>query len=93
MVLYDYECKECGNVFEAFAEVAKREEVDCDRCGSRATLILTKLNKDWFEAFVTEDFDGTPVEVRSRAHYKALCKQHGVYAPHVFGMGWNISEL
>ena len=43
--------------------------------------------------FVTEDFDGKPTEVRSREHYRQLCKQHGVYAKHEFGIGHNISEI
>ncbi len=43
--------------------------------------------------FVNEDFDGTPIEVKSKKHYMELCKQHGVYAVKEFGRGYNISEI
>lgn len=55
---------------------------------SKRTLTPIKLYP-----FVTEDFNGLPVEVKSRSHYRELCRQHGVYAKHEFGHGYNISEI
>lgn len=38
------------------------------------------LSKDWFRVHINEDFDGTPIEVRSKGHLKELCKKHNVYS-------------
>ena len=38
------------------------------------------LSRDWFRVHINEDFDGTPIEVRSKGHLKELCKKHRVYS-------------
>jgi putative FmdB family regulatory protein len=37
MPLYEYECKECGAVFEAMSPMAKRDQMTCEECGSKRT--------------------------------------------------------
>ena len=91
MPLYDVKCTTCGKEFEAFAKIADREAIKCS-CGGPTVIQLCPWHSDWFKPFVSEDFNGSPIEVKSKSHYKSLCRQHGVYAK-VFGRGYNISEV
>lgn len=93
MILYDYICKKCNFEFEALTTSENRDEVLCKKCGARTSRKVSRTKDDWFKPFVTEDFTGEPIEVRTKEHYKRLCKEHDVYAPHVFGRGFNISEI
>lgn len=93
MVLYDYICKACNYQFEALTTYAKRDEVVCKQCQAQTTRMVSRTKDDWFRPFVSEDFTGSPILVRTKEHYKQLCKQHNVYAPHCFGVGYNISEI
>ena len=93
MPLYDFKCLKCDKEFEYACRINDRETVKC-QCGGKTKQIITKFpGQDWFHPFISEDFTGEPILVKSKGHYKELCKQHGVYAPHVFGKGWNISEI
>jgi putative FmdB family regulatory protein len=89
--LYDVKCTECNKEFDAFAKIADRLDIKCS-CGGPTEILLSSPHSDWFKPFVSEDFTGEPIEVRSKNHYRSLCKQHGVYAK-VFGRGFNISEI
>ena len=93
MPLYDFGCLECGKEFEEFSKISSKHLVKCPSCGGECKGLIGGTKVEIFKPFVTEDFDDTPVRVESKAHYKELCKKHGVYAPHVFGQGWNRSEI
>ena len=79
MPLYDLLCLRCERTFEAFSKVNDRLKIRCS-CGGKTKILLTALNRDWFRPHINEDFDGTPIEVKSRGQLKELCKKHGVYA-------------
>ncbi len=79
MPLYDVKCAKCNKEFEAFAKIAQRGSIKCE-CGGLAAIMLSSNKRDWFRPFISEDFNGEPIEVQSKEHYKRLCKEHGVYA-------------
>jgi len=93
MPLYDYICKRCNFEFEFQTPISKRDDVICKKCGAQTSRKVARTKDDWFTPFVTEDFNGQAIEVRTKEHYKRLCQEHGVYAPHCFGQGFNISEI
>jgi putative FmdB family regulatory protein len=96
MPLYDYKCKECGLEFEEVRPITLMYVADCPDCGGWADKqFCSRPPADHtFQPFYHDDFTHEgPILVKSKAHYKELCKQYGVYAPHVFGQGWNISEV
>jgi len=95
MPIYDFECERCGKTFEGVCRISERCSQRCPDCGGKGKVIITKVNQiDKGYPFIHEDLtpDG-PVEVKSRKHYKELCKKYGVYAPHIFGQGYNIGEI
>jgi putative FmdB family regulatory protein len=89
--LYDVKCTQCNKEFEAFARIADRTAIRCE-CEGSTTIQMSPPHDDWFHPFTSEDFTGEPIEVKSKSHYKDLCRRHGVYAK-VFGKGHNISEI
>jgi len=93
MILFDYTCLNCLHTFEKLVTQETKDSVSCERCGHTATRQLCRTRDDWFRPFTTDDFNGEPIEVRTKEHYKSLCKEHNVYAPHAFGRGFNISEV
>jgi putative FmdB family regulatory protein len=93
MPLYDYECTACNHTFEDYKPINKRHVTQCPKCGGVGRQVICPIHVSKLYPFVTEDFDGTPIEVRSRKHYYELCRKHNVYAKHEFGIGYNISEL
>lgn len=92
MPLYDYRCTSCQMEFEAFNKIDARLEQCCIKCNAPVEIQLSVWHNDWFHPFISEDFTGEPILVRSKNHYKELCRKHGVYAK-VFGKGHNISEV
>lgn len=95
MPLYEYKCNNCQFEWEEVKKIAERYDVQCPTCDSKdVKLLISAVHKDWFKPFWHEDLspDG-PVFVKSKSHYKELCKKYGVYAPHVFGQGWNLEEV
>jgi len=77
-MIYSYCCQECGRSFEEFRSVEERFNVFC--CGKRADKLISLPNthKDLAYNFTTDMFDGKPVQVRSKEHYKGLMKQYGI---------------
>jgi len=80
MPLYDYRCKRCDHEFEEVAKIKDRYEVSCPKCSGGVTLLITGSKKDWFRPHWNENFDDQPVFVKSKGHYRELCKKYGVYA-------------
>lgn len=80
MPLYDYRCKECKNEFEKVRKIKDRHDVSCPKCQSDCDLLITGSKKDWFRPHWNDGFDIDPVFVKSKKHYKELCKQHKVTA-------------
>lgn len=92
MPLYDFECLKCHKEFEHACKIDERTSVKC-QCGGQTKQIIKKFpNQDWFHPFVSEDFNGEPIQVRSKNHYKQLCEEHGVYS-RALGFGRNLKEI
>lgn len=82
MPLYDYECPNCGMVFEELKPMDQRHTAPCPQCGGKAKMVILQAKRDWtwrIEGW-WEDFDEKPVYVRDKRHLKELCKKYGVYA-------------
>ncbi len=80
MPLYDMKCDSCGKEFEHFCRIDDRENVRCN-CGGRGIVILTNYrSKDWFptDGFYHPNFDIEPVHVKSKKHFKELCKHYNM---------------
>ena len=92
MPLYDYECPSCKHKFEDIAKIKDRNNITCPICCTPAKLLMSAWKDDWFKPFTSEDFNGTPILVKSKQHYKDLCKQHGVYS-RALGYGRNLTEI
>ena len=80
MPLYDFQCKKCSYEFEEFKKIKDYLTTSCPECGGESKLLITCRGRDWFRPFVSEDFDGTPILVKTKEHYKKLCRKHGVYS-------------
>ena len=80
MPLYDYKCKKCKHDFEEVRKIKDRNTVPCPKCSSEVELLITAAKKDWFRPHWNDGFDVNPVYVKSKSHYKDLCKQYGVTA-------------
>ena len=93
MLMFDYICNMCKHEFEALVRSENKDLVLCKECGGETKRLPPRVKEDWFKPFVSEDFDGTPIEVKSKDHYRSLCRKHNLYAPHAFGRGFNISEI
>ena len=92
MPLYDFECLDCGNVFERTATINQREEVKCVCGGNTGILITNSKSRHWFREHVTEHFTGDPLHVKSLGHMKQLCKDNNVTS-RAIGDVRNISEI
>jgi len=80
MILYEYECEQCGKRFEALKRVDERWTHPC-QCGGTGRLIPTNWRcRDWFRPHWNENFDLEPIYVRTKEHFKELCKDYGVYS-------------
>lgn len=92
MPLYEFECLKCHLEFEEFSKIADRESVRCKGCGGKTKILLSPPKRDWFRPWISEDFTGSPIEVRSKNHLKELCEKHGVYS-RALGHGRNLKEI
>lgn len=95
MILYDYKCewKSCGHEFEKLVPSEHKDCIPCPKCNGETKRLMPRTKDDWFRPFTSDDFTGEPIEVRTKEHYRSLCKEHNIYAPHAFGRGFNISEI
>ena len=91
MPLYEVQCLKCDKEFEAFAKIAERQSIKC-QCGGKTKILMSPPKKDWFKPFVSEDFNGEPILVRTKGHLKQLCEEHGVYS-RALGYGRNLKEV
>lgn len=82
MILYCYECPHCGQGFEAYNNITTRCYQECPVCGKLSNLVIRPSNpRDWFRPHWNEHLDpDKSIYVKTRSHYKDLCKQYGVYA-------------
>jgi len=91
--LYEVKCNECKKEFDAFAKIANRQQIKCD-CGGNTTILISSSHHERRYPFWNEHLDpDKSILVKSKEHYRQLCKQYKVYAPHEFGQGYNISEI
>ena len=75
---YDFECSECGTVFERFKGMFDETPVYC-RCGGRADQLLSTgyhTSKDKLWEFTDVHITGKPIEIRSKGQWKSTLKQH-----------------
>lgn len=93
MPLYEVKCNVCGKEQEAYSKIDDRQQIKCD-CGGSTTVLMSTPHHDKRYPFWHEHLspDG-PVLVKSKSHFRQLCKEYKVYAPHEFGQGYNISEI
>jgi putative FmdB family regulatory protein len=79
MPLYEYECVECGEIFDKFTSVENRNNVK--HCGKRADKLICSnmyTDADMSYKFVTQIFGGKPVQIRSKTHYRDMLKQNNM---------------
>jgi len=82
MPLYHMKCKECGEVFDAYARIDDRHEIKCS-CGGDGIIwfggIKSFANHIW-RPYIEENICHQPVMVESKQHLKKLCKENDVIA-------------
>lgn len=92
MPLYDVKCQICNKEFEHFCSIKEIETIVCN-CGGRAKVLITNTkSQDWFKPHWNPNFDLEPVYIKSRNHYKQLCREKGL-TPRCFGDVRNITEV
>jgi len=81
-MVYDYECKDCGNEFEAFNSVAGRKMSNCPKCGSVADMVFSPSASRTlffpFEPYVDEHIGDDPTLIESRAQRKEVAERNGL---------------
>ena len=87
-MIYDYKCTECGDITEAFRSVAQRDmPVKCESCGGRAEFTLSigsvvfNTGKSGNIPGLCTSLPGDPVYVKSKHHFKELCKERNAGTP------------
>ena len=82
MPLYDFKCLVCNKVEEKFCCINDlipfTIKQRCSICGGKLIRLIGGIKRDWFRPHINEDFNGTPIEVKSKKHLKELCKTYGV---------------
>lgn len=85
MPLYEYECKKCGAITEAFYPMAEKlQKVVCDQCGylARAIISIGGIQGDE-PPWINDDLRGClqkPGErpITNRTEYKAYLRQNNL---------------
>lgn len=78
MPLYDFKCKRCGRIFEAFKKIAD-PNVPCF-CGSETDVVLNTKGRDWFQPHWNENIAEKPIYVESKKQYREECQKRGLMA-------------
>ena len=89
-MIYEFWCEKCDLIFDEFRDVAEcKNPASCPKCecqsnriisGGQAALNPRSNNKKpsripgWCESL-----PGKPVYVKSKAHFRELCKPHDLY--------------
>lgn len=55
LLLFDFECRECGHLFEDLVEPDLRQ-TSCSNCNGTADRLISKPNFDWRNMGVSRDF-------------------------------------
>lgn len=92
MPLYDAECLECKKIFEHFCSIQEIDNIYCDCGGKAKTLITNTHSQDWFKPHWNPNLDTDPIYVRSREHYKQLCRERNL-TPRCFGDVRRVEEV
>ena len=79
MPVYQYKCKTCNKVFDAYATIEDRYKVKCNCGGDVEIMIVTRSAHVW-KPYWEENITHQPVLVESKKHLKELCKKHDVIA-------------
>ena len=82
MPTYSYICDACGICWQAASSIADRNKEMCG-CGRPARIdvaaqggTLNIASSELWNIPMSE-FNGTPINVRSRRHFNELCRQYG----------------
>ena len=82
MLLFDYECPNCGIMQEHFVKLHD-EAVSCNKCGTPMRKLITMRNtRDWFPegGMWMEHIAEHPIFVTSKRHLKQECEKHDCYS-------------
>lgn len=84
MPLFSYRCPLCGYTCDELHGRDDKPTIMCPVCVSTPMSKLLSSGKykikggHFFEPFVTEDFNGEPVAVKSKDHLEKLSREHNV---------------
>lgn len=79
MPLYDVKCQKCEREFEHVCKISEIDNITCS-CGGKCKTLITNNKRDWFPegGFWHPNFDTEPVFVKTKKHFKELCKQYNM---------------
>lgn len=82
--IYEYRCRDCGEVTTAFRRVDNRNSAPECECGgaTRKILSLGRVVGD-FEPYYDDNLE---THIRSKKHRKKVMKEKGV--DEIYGKGW-----
>ncbi len=93
MPLSDVRCEECNFEEERFCKIAEMDELRCSKCGGRVKFLITKAPaEDWLKPHWNPNFEGEPIWIKSRRHYKQMLDKHGMVS-RALGDHRNIKEI
>lgn len=78
MILYDFECSECGNVFEHLAHVDDRLTT-CPDCNGESKRLISAPNINMGVGAYGYYDDTLQTYINSNRHRKQVCREQGVY--------------
>jgi putative FmdB family regulatory protein len=81
MILYQYQCSKCNNVFEELREVDMRKWCPCPKCNETAYKTLGAASADVnFRPGVYYDIAPVPVQINSREDFTRVANLMGNYS-------------
>ena len=83
MPLYDYECQQCGGIYEAYIPLSSEAKSVCESCGGEGKRILSLPSRktemgDNSYPYVEHNFGENPVKVESPDHRRRLMRELGL---------------